>query len=119
MDAAIRFRMAGRVCSVETCTRPHYGHGARKRHYQSILRRERLRRLVELLGGRCQRCNGQYPHAVYDFHHRDPTEKKFSIGQAITDLSWDEVVAEAKKCDLLCANCHRIEHFVEAGDGDV
>jgi hypothetical protein len=33
-------------------------------------------------------------------------EKKFLIGQNL-DRAWDVLVAEAKKCVIRCANCHR------------
>lgn len=39
------------------------------------------------------------------FDHRDPANKKFTIG-ANTTRPLDEIVAEMEKCDVLCANCH-------------
>lgn len=47
--------------------------------------------------------------ALFDFHHRDPSRKSFQLNIASLDrYSREKVVKEAKKCDLLCANCHRM-----------
>ncbi len=40
-----------------------------------------------------------------DFHHMDPSSKEFSIGSS-SSLSFSKLLAEAKKCILLCKNCH-------------
>ncbi len=65
---------------------------------------------VAYLGGACLDCGlvAEYLD-VYDFHHRKPSEKEFCIATA-HDKAWDHVQQELDKCDLLCANCHRIRH---------
>ena len=68
------------------------------------------RACVEYLGGKCQLCLGVFPDRVYDFHHRNPREKSFEIGSS-TSRNWDILRVELDKCDLLCANCHRIQHI--------
>lgn len=69
---------------------------------------ERKQRLVELRGGRCEACGYDISIAALEFHHRDSKTKDFGLG----DFSgpWERLVAEADKCDLLCANCHRRRH---------
>lgn len=58
----------------------------------------------------CDRCSGSFPAYVMDFHHRDPATKLFTVGQTAT-RGYEGLMAEIAKCDLLCANCHRIvEH---------
>jgi hypothetical protein len=65
---------------------------------------------IEHLGGKCSRCGyNKYPE-VLEFHHKDPTQKLFGIGQRGLTRSWKRVQAEIEKCDLLCANCHRELH---------
>lgn len=64
---------------------------------------------VAYKGGSCERCNGKFHPAVYDFHHVDPTQKDFSIGHSKM-LSLDKVKPELDKCELLCSNCHREHH---------
>lgn len=66
--------------------------------------------LAEQKNHPCSRCGGRFPACVMDFHHRDPSTKLFSVGQNL-HFSEARLVAEIAKCDLYCANCHRIiEH---------
>jgi hypothetical protein len=65
---------------------------------------------VEMLGGKCQDCDKVYPYQVYDFHHLDPSIKEFSWDYA-RRVSRTRMMAELKKCVLLCSNCHRERHI--------
>lgn len=59
----------------------------------------------------CKRCEQIYPPYVMDWHHRDPSLKSFQISRAIHITSTAKILTEIAKCDLYCANCHRIiEH---------
>ena len=64
--------------------------------------------LVEWLGGLCADCRRAFPLCCYDFDHRDPTTKSFCVSEKMQSLSLTELLAEVNKCDLVCANCHRI-----------
>ena len=63
----------------------------------------------------CLKCGYNKCPAALTFHHRDPNEKEFNIGglneriKTLSDLD-DTIKEELDKCDLLCANCHIIEH---------
>lgn len=61
------------------------------------------------MGGKCMKCGGVFPYYVYDLHHRDPAQKEINLN-SLNDKAWERVIKEAAKCDLFCANCHRIEH---------
>ena len=76
--------------------------------YQRKRRLERKRRLVETRGGCCEDCGYHVSIAALEFHHRDPGTKGFTLGSF--NGSWEKLLAEAAKCDLLCANCHRRRH---------
>ena len=86
----------------------------RKRRSQSSYRCQRRRRverkqrIVEIRGGRCEDCGYGVSVAALEFHHRDSKTKEFGLGNF--SGSWQRFVAEAAKCDLLCANCHRRRH---------
>jgi len=68
-------------------------------------RRERKERLIALRGGKCEDCGYGTSSAALEFHHRDARTKEFGIGNM--NGSWLRLLAEAEKCDLLCANCHQ------------
>lgn len=44
-----------------------------------------------------------------EFHHRNAKTKSFSISQ-MANRSIESIVNEINKCDVLCANCHRMLH---------
>jgi len=58
----------------------------------------------------CADCSQRYPHYVMDFDHRTGEKKFFNISVAggQTRLSWERIAEEIAKCDVVCANCHRI-----------
>jgi hypothetical protein len=74
-------------------------------------RRRQKQKIVEYLGGACSTCGYSRCIAALEVHHIDPTQKKFAISVSGVPRSWDKVLEEIKKCKLLCANCHREEHF--------
>ena len=77
--------------------------------YKRDKRRQRKLDAIKYLGGKCQRCNGIFHPSVYDFHHRDRSEKEGNFSY-FRDSKWEYLVQELNKCDLLCANCHRLTH---------
>lgn len=54
----------------------------------------------------CFDCKGTFPPYVMEFDHRDPSTKKFTIGSS--KFGRKDFKDELSKCDLVCANCHRI-----------
>lgn len=50
--------------------------------------------------------------AAFEFHHKNPLEKDFQIGPA-ANKSWKVLEKELNKCELICSNCHKIEHSFE------
>ena len=70
--------------------------------------KEWLREYKEFLG--CEVCGETHP-ACLEFHHINPQEKKFSVGRVNDYLSLSLIQREISKCRLLCANCHRKEHW--------
>jgi len=66
---------------------------------------------VEYKGNKCQHCGLVDEPCIYDFHHREPEKKDFSISRKRGFNMTNKVKAELDKCDLLCSNCHRKEHW--------
>lgn len=83
-------------------------HKSECKHCAAQRLREHKQRAVEYKGGRCLDCDQAFPACVFDFHHRNPDSKDFMIGSGSKD--WTKIKAELDKCDLLCANCHRLRH---------
>jgi len=79
----------------------------RLRHQR--LKKERKETLEQLKAGGCVRC-GELDPVCLDFHHTG--DKGFTIGATSgkSQKSHSEVIREAKKCVVLCSNCHRKLH---------
>lgn len=75
--------------------------------------RARLKeKLVEYKGGKCEKCGYNKCITALEFHHLDPSEKDFGIGN-YSILSFEKLKREVDKCILVCANCHREIHYNE------
>ncbi len=62
---------------------------------------------------KCELCGEDNP-IVLDFHHLDPSEKDFTLSDAVRlSKSKKKILNEISKCMVLCANCHRIIHYKE------
>lgn len=72
-------------------------------------RRKVKSRLVDIFGGKCQCCGYSTTVWALTFHHVDESTKEFSIGSGDT-RAWTKVLEEAKKCILVCFNCHQEIH---------
>lgn len=66
-------------------------------------------KLVEYFGGSCQRCGYNKSMAALHFHHMG-NDKLFGIATKGRTRSWEKLLAEASKCELICANCHAELH---------
>lgn len=55
-------------------------------------------------------CGKSYPSYVMDFDHREQDKKKFEISTFGTKCA-ERVLSEIQKCDLVCANCHRVRTY--------
>ena len=74
-------------------------------------RRLRVKALaLEYRGGKCEICGYSKSSRALGFHHLDPAQKDFGIGERGYTRSWDKVRQELDKCVLVCANCHSEIH---------
>lgn len=70
------------------------------------IRDENTAKMVELLrNSECMDC-GNSDIRVLEFDHLG--DKSFTIGGRFQSMSWDRVLTEIEKCDIVCANCHKI-----------
>lgn len=99
-------RFCSRTCKNADTNNRHQSYTA-----QQIRGRERKLELIRLKGTKCQRCGYRKNYAALEFHHPVPSEKEFQLDtRALSNRSWELVLKEARKCILLCANCHAEEH---------
>ena len=94
-----------------------------KRYYlrnKQLYREKNIRRRKELINfvislkqKPCMDCGIQYPYYVMDFDHRNKKTKLTTISRMINFHSYskEKIIKEIKKCDLVCANCHRIRTY--------
>jgi hypothetical protein len=64
----------------------------------------------------CELCGESHP-ATLDFHHVDPGTKVAEVSVMVSKVprySKALILVEIGKCRVLCANCHRKEHWNEA-----
>jgi transposase len=95
-------------------SRPEGGYRCAKCNTAAVSERRRVvkRTLVDEAGGKCTVCGFAGHPAALQFHHLDPSTKDFHLGHQGHSRSFNRMRAEARKCVLLCANCHAL---VEAG----
>jgi hypothetical protein len=80
---------------------------------RTLQRRAELRAWVYRLrqSHGCSRCTEDNP-ACLEFHHVDEADKEMQIGRMVTHgYSRERIEEEIEKCIVLCANCHRKEHY--------
>lgn len=57
----------------------------------------------------CERCGEERPPAL-DFHH--PDEKRLGVAEMVSyGYAKESIADEIADCVVLCANCHRAEHY--------
>jgi DNA-binding NarL/FixJ family response regulator len=77
-------------------------------HRQKQQFKKKLAEIKEASG--CTDC-GETNHIVLDFDHLH--NKKYNISRMIHDgFSWKAIAKEIEKCEVVCANCHRIRTHI-------
>tara|TARA_B110000285_G_scaffold231656_1_gene300861 strand:+ start:1031 stop:1522 length:492 start_codon:yes stop_codon:yes gene_type:complete len=64
----------------------------------------------------CHNCglSGKDNQWALEHHHLDPNDKVTTIAHLVTSgYAWDTIMEEVAKCIVICANCHRMEHWEE------
>lgn len=79
-------------------------------------KREKYRLINEIKNNPCMDCGNSFPPECMDFDHVEG-KKTASIGRLIMNVSWQEILDEIAKCELVCANCHRIRTKARGSSG--
>ena len=109
-----------KICHREY-TKAHYANNRQKyidrAKANRVKEKEKTAKLLfELKSSGCLRCGEKHPACLH-FHHRDPSTKEENV--SLLKNSRSRIIGEAKKCDILCANCHAKEHYSGDYVGDV
>lgn len=96
----------------KTCQKKHKKQDYQKnkqRYYKNYY--DRIKWFIDLKKNlKCERCGFNHPAAL-DFHHKDPGQKEFGISNfKFNKDNNQKILDEISKCEVLCSNCHRIEH---------
>lgn len=102
---------SGRGCRCDRCRGAKSAH-AKQRH------QEFGGWLNEIKSQPCTDCGGTFPAICMDFDHRDPATKSFVISHSGTRRR-RAMLAEIAKCDVVCANCHRIRTARQHSEGGI
>lgn len=74
--------------------------------------RERLKADVIVLKNKpCLDCGIKYPSYVMDFDHVSDNKIR-SISQLANQGARNKLLVEIRKCELVCANCHRVRTYM-------
>lgn len=78
-------------------------------HYVKTWRHKTKQMLVDGMGGKCNRCGYDVCLACLDFHHLGG--KDGDVSHMISGpVKLERIIAEVKKCVVLCKNCHHELH---------
>jgi hypothetical protein len=81
--------------------------------------RAQARLLDQLRDRPCADCRGRFPPCAMDFDHRDPRAKRSAVTRLIGRAGDARILEEAAKCDIVCANCHRLRTLQRRSAGSV
>jgi hypothetical protein len=108
-----------------TITKGTWKNEAQKRHYEkhrirllsegrmAVKKRTLLNRalIVKAKDVPCADCGGRFHPCAMDFDHINGT-KEYNVGRMVGQASEARLLAEIAKCEVVCANCHRVRSFV-------
>ena len=122
IEASMRCRLHGTTDFVLD-GRGYYRCRACRSEAVSRRRRKVKAILVAEAGGACRLCGYRESQGALQFHHIDPASKVLELNARGVALALETLRAEARKCVLLCANCHTevemgLKTLGAAGDAD-
>jgi hypothetical protein len=62
----------------------------------------------------CADCRHKYPHYMLEFDHRPEHRKLDNVYRVLKKYGIDMAWKEISKCDVVCANCHKIRTWTRA-----
>jgi len=93
---------------MEYTVKRRYNKGKRVYRENAKRRNKSFVAQLKLKAGHCHDCGLPITADIlylFDFDHREPRLKKFTLSEVRTS-SLQAIVDEAEKCDVVCKNCH-------------
>jgi L-lysine 2,3-aminomutase len=86
---------------------------------ENLLYRAGVRALVDEAkeNATCADCKGHFPPYVLEFDHLDGDTKFGTVSMLAGRYGRKVVLAEIAKCEIVCANCHRIRTYMRRKGG--
>lgn len=72
--------------------------------------KRRKSNLIKVFNSKCCICGFDKWQSALEFHHVNPENKEFGLTVNTTTKALEKQLTEARKCILVCANCHRGIH---------
>ena len=72
--------------------------------------KRRKSKLIKVFNSKCCICGFDKWQSALEFHHVNPENKEFGLTVNTTTKALEKQLEEARKCILVCANCHRGIH---------
>ena len=100
----------------------HCGNGQKAKTIdrQRSSRTKRRRFIQEVkTASKCMDCGEDYPYYMLEFDHRPDEVKDFNISM-YGQHTLEDIKNEIAKCDIVCANCHKIrtwQRMIKTGEG--
>lgn len=105
----------GRKCKDCVKTTNKQYRGGKVEEYRAAVYARKVKRRVAVKEAKdkpCMDCKQRFLPCQMDFDHRDRSTKIANVSRMISnDTSLKLLIVEIKKCDLVCANCHRLREY--------
>lgn len=92
----------------------HLGEGQKLKYAESSkkYRDRKYRKYYELKNHPCTDCKKKFPPYVMHWDHLG--DKKANLALMICNSSWQAILDEIAKCELVCSNCHGLRTVARA-----
>lgn len=78
-----------------------------KKRKEVLLTENRINLIEYLKTHHCVDCGESNP-IMLEFDHLKREDKKYEISKMMSDYKWDQILLEISKCEVVCANHHKL-----------
>ena len=81
-----------------------------RKNYNKERRQWLKQKAIDYKGGKCSECGYSKCRGALSFHHSQDNKEHEISSLTNNSKSWEDIVKELDKCELLCLNCHAEIH---------